>query len=473
MAAFFVALGRATPLIAAVLALAACNTTSPMEIERPDPDAEPAVQSQEEADALIEAAIFNQSGFKPIAFTAAISSIRHGTVVMHFPAGGVSGLSGTLCNAKHQGESTYEWRASGKYIGDWDGEVGKMVHAGLTQRGFDVAGNPDAMFEVKDDRARAEYLLGARLKAMSGNGCEEHHWWDGRPLGKYSAEVQIEVDWVVYDPLRKEPVDVFSTKGYGVQKSPKSTGIADAFFDAWGAATEALASDPGFTALLAEGPSEDLRAVPVADEPIFIEEIPLRTLPIREYMNEILDSTVTIRSGMGIGSGYLISRAGYVLTNQHVTGDAEVVNVVFRNGIEVEGEVIRRHEKRDVALIKIPITGGSPFPLNFQEPEITEDVYAIGNPLTEELRSTVTRGVVSAKRRDERTRLPIIQADVDIQGGNSGGPMVDSNGNVVAMSVAGWGTGDGTSIGINIFIPITSALTFLNIQVGERELPTT
>jgi len=465
---------RAAVLVGAcALLVSACNTTTPMTIERPDPDSTEAIEDSAQSDELMQAAMFGQSEFKPIAFTGAISAIRHGTTVLHFPAYGSAGISGSLCNYRHMGESTYEWRASGKYLGNWNSEVGTMVHDSLVQRGFDVAGNPYALFESKDDRARAEFLLGARLKQMTGNACQEHHWWTGQALDKFSAEMKIEVDWIVYDPLRNEPVAVFEAGGYGIAKKPKSTGIADAFYDAWGAATEVLAKNPDFTALMLRDAGGTFRAQPLQDEPILVDAIDLRDLPIREYMDHVLDSTVTIRAGGGLGSGYLISKKGYVLTNQHVVGDAKFVNVVFRNGIEVEGEVLRRHQGRDVALIKVPITGGNPFPINFQEPEITEDVFAVGNPLKEDLKSTVTKGVVSAKRRDERTGVRLIQADVDTQGGNSGGPLLDTEGNVVAMSVAGYGTGDGTSIGINLFIPVASALEFLNIKVGKRKLPTT
>lgn len=454
-------------LLAALAVLAACNTTAPMELDRPNPDTPSAIEAREDADEIAQAAMFGESKYKPIAFTSAISAIRHGTVVMHFPAGGVEGLGGTLCNYRHQGESVYEWRATGKFLGNWDGEVGTMIHEALAQRGFDLAGDPEAMFEVDDDRNRAQYLLGARLTEMVGNGCEEHHWWDGRPLGKYSAEIQIAVDWILYDPLRKEPVETFTSKGYGIQKRPKRTGITDAFFDAWGAATEKLAVDPDFAALLSTSENETFRSQPLADEPILIEANRLRNLPIRETLDAVLDSTVSIRTGTGLGSGFLISRDGYILTNHHVTGNAVQVVVVLRNGIEVTGTVLRRHKQRDVALIKVPLSGGDPFPIRTAEPEVTEDVYAVGNPLEEALRSTVTRGVVSATRRSEQTGLRLIQADVDIQSGNSGGPLLDTNGNVVAVAVSGYGPG-GFSVGANFFIPIAAALRFLNIRIAKE-----
>ncbi len=465
---------RLPPIAGAVaLLLGACNTTAPMAIDRPDPDAPEAVETPQLAEARVPDAMVGESRFKPIRFSHAISGLRHGTVVMHFPADRVDGLDGALCNYRHSGESTWEWRATDRLIGDWDGEVGKMVHGALAGHGFDMAGDPDALFEVEDALARAQYLLGARLERMVGNGCEEHHWWDGRPLGRYAAEVQIAVDWILYDPLRERQVAVFSTEGYGIQKKPKATGIADAFYDAWGAATDKLASEPGFMELLAKRAEGTFRAEPVADAPIAIEAIARRDLPIRDYLDHVLDATVSVRSGVGLGSGFLISRAGLILTNQHVTGDAETVTVVFRNGIEVAGTVLRRHARRDVALIQVPITGGNPFPVDFEPPAITEEVYAIGNPFDEDLRSTVTRGVVSALRREAETGLRLIQADVDIQSGNSGGPLVDGSGNVVGISVAGLGTGDGTSIGVNLFIPIESAFALLNLRIEGRTPPAT
>lgn len=453
--------------------LVACNTVGPMELSRPEPaETEAPVSVAEEAETQQRAtdALFGDSEYKTIAFKGAISAIRHGTTVLHFPSAGLDEIDSSLCNRTRIDVNTYEWRASNKWLGGWNTEVGKMIYTTLTNGGFDVAGNPDALFEVEEDFSRTDYLLGARLTEMKGNVCQKHHWWDGRPLDKYSAETTLAIDWILYDPVRKRSVKVVETEGYGIQKDPKSTGIEDAFYDAWADAANKLAMDPDFAeALVKRDDDPGKRAVPLDDEIIRIEAIPLRDQPLKEYMADILDATVTIRRGQSIGSGYLVSSEGYVLTNQHVVGGVDTVLVVFRNGIEVTGEVIRRHERRDVALIKIPITGGSPFPLDFELPQVTDDVYAIGNPLYESLRSTVTKGVVSAHRKWQESGLRMIQADVDIQGGNSGGPLVNDKGNVVGMSVAGLGmTPEKKSVGLNLFIPIADALAFLNIEVEGR-----
>ena len=99
---------------------------------------------------------------------------------------------------------------------------------------------------------------------------------------------------------------------------------------------------------------------------------------------------------------------------------------------------------------------------------VSEEVYAIGAPLQERLRGTVTRGIVSAFRRDRLTGLETIQADVSIQGGNSGGPLVDAQGNLVGLTVAGYVVPGSTgSAGLNLFIPIGDALDRLRLEIAR------
>jgi len=112
-------------------------------------------------------------------------------------------------------------------------------------------------------------------------------------------------------------------------------------------------------------------------------------------------------------------------------------------------------------------------PIRTQWPEVGEDVYALGAPIKTRLQDTVTKGIISAHRRKFLmfgTRLDIIQADVDIHGGNSGGPLLDANGNIVAISVAGMAFADPNadfSTGLNYFIPIGDALEKLDIEIGD------
>ena len=84
--------------------------------------------------------------------------------------------------------------------------------------------------------------------------------------------------------------------------------------------------------------------------------------------------------------------------------------------------------------------------------------------MDESLKSTVTKGIVSAIRTEENTGLKFLQSDVDIQGGNSGGPLLDNVGNIVGISVSGIGLGK-LSAGLNFNIPIIDGLEWLNVKV--------
>ena len=154
----------------------------------------------------------------------------------------------------------------------------------------------------------------------------------------------------------------------------------------------------------------------------------------------------------------MISDNGYILTNEHVVGLNDSVTITFDNGIAIEGQVVRTAPLRDVALVKVPLSRSKPLRLKIDEPEVGSSVYTIGSPLDPDLSGTVSQGIISAFRMIDNQEY--IQSDAQINGGNSGGPMIDENGNVVAISVAGRIDGEG----INFFIPIRFALEALNIQ---------
>ena len=188
-------------------------------------------------------------------------------------------------------------------------------------------------------------------------------------------------------------------------------------------------------------------------------------------------AVVTIRAGGGHGSGFFISRDGYLLTNQHVVEDNRFVTIKLTTGHEMPGEVLRSHRARDVALVKVNEAAMEALPIQLQTPEVAAEIYAIGTPREEKFSTTMTRGIVSAYRtvrdgaftQDETAQdLKIIQGDAVIHGGNSGGAVVDRFGNVVAVAVAGIVLGDrkvGTSI--NYYIPVADALKHLNIELVE------
>jgi serine protease Do len=153
-----------------------------------------------------------------------------------------------------------------------------------------------------------------------------------------------------------------------------------------------------------------------------------------------------------LGSGFIVDKEGYILTNNHVVGKADDIKVTLADGRSYEAQVKGTDPKTDIALIKIeaendlPVAGlGDSDAL-----EVGEWVMAIGNPFG--LKHTVTVGVVSAKGRTIGTGPydDFIQTDASINPGNSGGPLINMKGEVVGINTAIIGQGIGFAIPVNL-----------------------
>ena len=195
-----------------------------------------------------------------------------------------------------------------------------------------------------------------------------------------------------------------------------------------------------------------------------IPALPCSTTPLSEGTSALQAAVVTIKLENGHGSGFFISRDGYLLTNQHVVQDNKFVTIKLTTGRQMPGEVLRSHKARDVALVKVNESAMNALPLQLEPPDVAAEVYAVGTPQDEKYSTTITKGIVSAYRTDNDLKL--IQSDAAIHGGSSGGAMVDRFGNVVAISVSGVTISEnkvGTSI--NFFIPIADALKFLAVEL--------
>ena len=137
-----------------------------------------------------------------------------------------------------------------------------------------------------------------------------------------------------------------------------------------------------------------------------------------------------------LGSGFIISADGYILTNAHVVSSADEITVKLNDKREFQAEIIGVDRKTDIALLKIEarnlpkVTQGDPSKLR-----VGEWVVAIGSPFGFE--SSVTAGIVSAKGRSlaQENYVPFIQTDVAINPGNSGGPLFNMKGEVVGLSL--------------------------------------
>ncbi len=207
----------------------------------------------------------------------------------------------------------------------------------------------------------------------------------------------------------------------------------------------------------------------ISDTVVKIPTLPRSVTPLSEGTSALQAAVVTIKTDGGHGSGFFISRNGYLLTNHHVVEDNKFVTIKLTTGRQMPGEVVRLHKARDVALVKVNESAMEALPLQLEPPDVAAEVYAVGTPKDEKYSTTITKGIVSAYRTENDLKL--IQSDAAIHGGSSGGAMVDRFGNVVAVSVSGLTvTADKTGSSINFFIPIADALRFLAVQLVEPDV---
>ena len=150
-------------------------------------------------------------------------------------------------------------------------------------------------------------------------------------------------------------------------------------------------------------------------------------------IEDALDATVTIKNSKGHGSGCIISNDGYIITNFHVVAsEKKLITIIDKSGKEYDGTLIRKSEKDDLALIKV----NQEFSKAFTIPEsknysIGDDIFVIGTPKSIQLGQSLSKGIVSGIRSSQG--INYIQVDASVNGGNSGGAIVNKNGILIGI----------------------------------------
>jgi serine protease Do len=182
--------------------------------------------------------------------------------------------------------------------------------------------------------------------------------------------------------------------------------------------------------------------------------------PFQEYFDKFFEAPRQHPfKQKNLGSGFIISEDGFILTNNHVVAGADEIKVKLSDGREFRGEVKGRDEKFDLALIRIDAKGNLPIaPMGDSDKlEVGEWVMAIGNPFG--LAQTVTAGIISAQGRviGSGPYDDYIQTDASINPGNSGGPLFNTKGEVIGINTAILASGQG----IGFAIPINMAKSII------------
>ncbi len=365
----------------------------------------------------------------------------------------------------------------------------------MEMQGYDIVDSLDVVLPEEEDGVylRAEYTLGAKLVGAKADVSNTD--WANNMIARtlipgaqgVSGRLSIEIEWGLYDTLRRTVVYKTKTKGYTDQSWGNLEGMNYLFNEAFAMAAHNLGADKKFHDLIFYGkkPSNDWCKKKGVSESegrprkfdaqgdVTLKSAQSWSVRDQDHVRQAAKNAVVIQVGKGHGSGFFITKDGHILTNSHVVGDALRVRIVTANKEEkLVAEVLRSDKARDVALLRLEEIPKDlvivPSPIQVAWPAVSEDIYAVGAPSHVRLQDTITKGIVSAHRRIRFDGLTMkyIQGDVQIIGGNSGGPLLDVYGNVVGISVANmYKYLTESDSGLNLFIPIGEALHYLNVDL--------
>lgn len=342
----------------------------------------------------------------------------------------------------------FHWKRGG-YIQSDSIELDEAFRDELESANYEVVGNPDAIFIDPGDW-KADYMVAALIKDIKMNLYYPLYGWGDTTTSR--GNCYISVEWQIYSRLTREVVLTLTSEGSYNQKKATKYGADDVYTDAFANAVRNLLAKKEFYNLVAVKPDNIMEG--------YIAPIQVVAKNDGELdLVESAASVVTIFAGSGSGSGFVLSKDGYILTNQHVIGESTNVRVKFPSGLEFNADVVSKNRFVDVALLKCPESIFNSLNVTLQLPPLGANLYAMGSPLGEQYQQTISKGIVSGFRKTDG--INYIQSDVAINPGNSGGPIIDKNGNVIGIAVAKLMDADG----ISFIIPIKDALKALEINV--------
>jgi len=325
--------------------------------------------------------------------------------------------------------------------------------------GFPLDG--DNLFEPA--ATDAEFALAGAVNSIQADVCYPLNFADDGDR-RVKGSALVEMEWQIYAKLERRVVARVQTRGGFNLKEPTAGAEQRIIQGAYVENVKALLASDEFRKTLAAAPG----AVAKAGQSPRPE--PESRTPLKLSVDKTakpggiagaMSSVVLILAPSGHGSGFLVSKDGYILTNEHVVGAAREVRVRWSDGTETRGTVERADKGRDVALVKTDPGARSPLLFRTTPPVVGETVLAVGAPLDIQFQGTVTRGIVSTPSR-MYGGLRYVQSDVMVNPGNSGGPLLDEQGRVVAITDLGIPGDQEGPTGINLFVPIDDAARYLN-----------
>lgn len=192
-------------------------------------------------------------------------------------------------------------------------------------------------------------------------------------------------------------------------------------------------------------------------------------LTVGDIVTEARPSVVRVRTRDSRGTGFVVSTDGYILTNQHVVGEFELVRVVFYNGVDLEATVVSSDNVRDIALLKVE-TENNVAPLTITSvAREGERVIALGYPFSLGGSMTVTQGIVSAIR--PIAGIDYVQTDAALNPGNSGGPLLNNRGEVIGINTKVLGSAEGIGFALSSRT-LSSWVNVMRVDSSQDAAPT-
>ena len=366
---------------------------------------------------------------------------------------------GSLCSSPER----LVWVAGFKDISE-SGLMSDVIVAFKKENYRMITGN---MFSVSNSSSRL--VLTASVARLRLDYCEAIKSYS-KKKGYEKAAAYVKVNWVLSDRVTKKKLFTGTTAGaINAFDRFRKDGMQSAMSQAIAMAAKNLLANQNFVEHMTPTAEDKniLQQATIYSEMKLALKYGDASSSFKKEVPKLKKAAVTIRVEGGHGSGVILDKKGYVLTNAHVVGDSKEV-IVIVNQLELPGKVIRTETRRDVALIQLKSLSSAESAV-ISKAKLTEGdtIYVIGTPLDESLSNTITKGIYSAHREHEG--MPFYQTDAAINQGNSGGPVFDDRGELVAISVAGVFTRSGASLNVNYLIPINSALTSLNLK-KERDV---
>jgi len=377
-------------------------------------------------------------GSHPVVFQKALFRIPVGTPFS------VTRLRGRVVDEDNWGSSAQE-----------TGAFNVTATDELKGLGYDVRDASDSIFtpsatlEARFQMAAIIHGLSLEYDVKPSTGAST------TPYEQIASRAVMDVEFQIFDSTEKKRIARVRVEGLGEDPGRTGQPMPKAFLAAF---REALA-DPAFVAPLRRS-AGDGSEVRFAREPFSMRRCADPALDLPDDLPRAQEAVVVVVVGSASGSGTIVSDDGYVITAAHVLGSDGRATLRFKSGLELPAEVVRVDPARDAALLKVPGRGYACLRTERSLVKVGTEIWAIGNPVAEELARSVTRGVASGNRTIRGRSF--LQTDAAVNPGNSGGPLLDASGRLRGIVVTKL-TEEGIE-GLGFAVPIADAESALGVR---------